>query len=456
MNGEDEFFETAAQRAGLALRSRAYAVAGDLPVLAAAPLLRRRRITGFAAGIAALGAASAVVAGTVAIYGDVPASTPEVGSTAAAAPSGSAQMTDATAAFSWLRVVDAGEVFGAPRAAGSMHAVTVADGQFVAVGIASASSSSGVGRPGVWRSLDGQMWTRVPGARIDDADDTDSAFLMNGVAALPGGPIVAVGYRNDEPANAPVAWRSSDRGASWQLAEPLPVPAGRSGALNAVAVADGDFIAVGSVSDVEVDGGPAPTRREEAAAWRSSDGMHWESVPLPLASPSSLQSVAFGDGTAVAVGISGQRPLIVQSTRGQPWRAVDSGLAGGDFTSVAFGRYGFLAVGSTRSGDGFVMGSPSGDSWSQAGDVRGLTGYLSTVYFTPAGAPLIGGTDTDGRAVIWSRDNPEWVPTELDLAGRPDGGVGGFAELDGRLIAVGHFEGAVPHAAVWRASPVTR
>jgi len=45
------------------------------------------------------------------------------------------------------------------------------------------------------------------------------------------------------------------------------------------------------------------------------------------------------------------------------------------------------------------------------------------------------------------------VQIDLDLGGRPDGDVTGFAEGTGGLLAVGYVEGNVPNAAVWLSGP---
>ena len=70
----------------------------------------------------------------------------------------------------------------------------------------------------------------------------------------------------------------------------------------------------------------------------SPDGEHW--TPRESGTEESLQSVAYGDGTFLAVGRKG---CLLASRDGRHWRSLPSG--GTDLCDVTYGCDRFVAVG---------------------------------------------------------------------------------------------------------------
>lgn len=94
--------------------------------------------------------------------------------------------------------------------------------RFVAVGIDGANVYQGRPRPGVWHSIDGRDWQRVPVADLDAVQPTwdEAGVLMTDVAIEDDGRLVAIGYANFEPETEVVAWTSDDDGRTWTTTSP--------------------------------------------------------------------------------------------------------------------------------------------------------------------------------------------------------------------------------------------
>jgi hypothetical protein len=231
--------------------------------------------------------------------------------------------------------------------------------------------------------------------------------------------------------------------------------------MHAVAAAGSGEVAVGAA---DPDGTPR--------AWRTDAGGHW--VPAAVeqgALVGAMNGVAAAPGRAgqlVAVGwvaakpAAGQprpvgdarRPAVWTSKDGASWRLrTDAvGRAGlGELTDVTVGKDGgFVAAGTDwstdpRSGDGAVLTSPDGRTWTVQ-PVTGLGGRGQTVVrrllvdgsgYLAVGSRSEGGI---GQPAVWtSPDGIAWAPgAVLPHGGAGGGDATGVARLPaGGLVVVG-------------------
>ena len=150
---------------------------------------------------------------------------------------------------------------------------------FVAVGSSESGEGDAMGgaHSGIWTSVDGTIWTRVP----------DGPIFANGLIqrVVPGGPgLVAIGYTIDLlDANgvfSPAIWTSAD-GLAWSReaapADPdsWTVVEGtlQGRVMGGIVATPQGFVAVG------VEFGLTSTNYHRAAVWTSTDGRSWARVP---------------------------------------------------------------------------------------------------------------------------------------------------------------------------------
>lgn len=141
-------------------------------------------------------------------------------------------------------------------------------------------------------------------------------------------------------------WSSED-GKNWTdngygCGDPCGPPPGLSG----FADGHGLAVAVGSKWDDTLGKGVAYVAV-------SSNGTSWEGINSPQAQP--LTSVAYGQGTFVAVGWRG---AILRSSDGYKWTPVNAGVSG-DFNKVIFAGGLFIAAGGRQ----ILVSSPDGINW---------------------------------------------------------------------------------------------
>jgi hypothetical protein len=181
--------------------------------------------------------------------------------------------------ISWSRVPHDATVFGGGDNQ-MMHDVTAGGPGLVAVGYSGTHGwDNPTGRPAVWTSVDGLVWSRV----------SDEPSVFGGRSAMlsvtVGGPgLVAVGY---DPFGCRPVWTSVD-GIAWS-----PVPSDVPGAcrpLLDVVATEAGLVAVG----------------RKAESWTSVDGITWTQIPGDQTSLGSnfpvMKSVTQTDSGLVAVG----------------------------------------------------------------------------------------------------------------------------------------------------------
>ena len=162
--------------------------------------------------------------------------------------------------------------------------------------------------------------------------------------------------------------------------------------LRALTYANGVFIAVGgSYFD------------EPGVIVTSRDGVHWNRRSLP--NGINLYSVAFGNGTFVAVGDSG---TILTSRDGTNWKRRESKVTGILLAAVAFGNSRFVVGGES----GTILTSTNGVDWTASR--LGLSVYVGAITFSD-GAFVI----TSARMIFKSTDGSTWYQRgeELTVSG---------------------------------------
>ncbi|MFI0373068.1 hypothetical protein ACH35V_34850 [Actinomadura sp. 1N219] len=311
----------------------------------------------------------------------------------------------------YLSGVDLRSVPGAVRPERSIRSLAAGPGRpSVAVG----STNGGAA---IWSAPDGRAWTRArfpgTGGWLSDVVHGSKGWLavgrsagaapgplaltsQDGLAwrksAFPGGPppvAVTSGPSGYVAVGAGAAWRSADlRG--WRRTV-------LDGSAADITAAAGKYVAVGH-------------RDRAPAVWTSPDGIRWTAAKLPSGlAIGPLIEIAANGRTLVAIG-AGAAPL-VSVDGGTTW--TPQGL-GADVTATAVTATpnGFVVAASTSKGDGAVLTSADGVSWSRH-QVPGLSGpgdQRLTALATTGSAVLAVGATAGARTegpLLWHAPVPK-------------------------------------------------
>jgi hypothetical protein len=190
-----------------------------------------------------------------------------------------------------------------------LDAVVLGD-SVVAVGSAAPGGSTGkVDDAAVWRSTDGQRWEVVRSASFLGAGEQHMSSIVQF-----GDHVVAGGWDGGNAA----AWRSSDEGKTWiQSTSPALIGHGPQKIWSLVPFGT-DLIAVGFTWGLDPD----------AAAWISSDGLHWRRMDAgaPRADEQEMRAAVSLGSSLVAVGLTdelGDTDAAVWVYDGNAWTRVD-------------------------------------------------------------------------------------------------------------------------------------
>lgn len=264
---------------------------------------------------------------------------------------------------------------------------------------------------------------------------------------------------------APTGHIAHGRQGSWHQVD-VPAfrvePSHQIEAVAAPADAYRRWTAVGSVS---------AHGRTGAAAWSSTDGLHWTRTDLEAVGvrASVASDVAARQNRVVVVGAvirpAGDRDAYVwTSNDGSAWTAVplDSVVGGPgeqSMTSVAAGPAGFVAAGVERTRERslpVVWWSPDGDAWSRVSGPFLDEHAISDVAVGTAGVVAVGTIQTGGNVdgMVWfSPNGTTWRPVPLGAAGFTGRGaqtVTAVTATRGGFVAVGDdAEGERRVAVVW-------
>jgi Neocarzinostatin family len=249
----------------------------------------------------------------------------------------------------------------------------------------------------VLSSSDGRTWTRSEPSGLQP-QAAGHLVLLNGLADSNNGMLVLVGAEasGDISSGDAAAWTSTD-GLHWTRVEPSA--AFRDAKLNAVAATTDGFLAVGD------DGFPGPSVQmpglRGGAVWHSADGRTWARLPGPAS-------------------FAHQELLGIVATTGRD-----------------------LVWGVPPFGGGGFWSSSDGQSWAPATASSGGTlGQIGQVLPTASGYVAVGWLTVPGSAggtvgEIWiSADGQTWFPVPIGGNGSTSG-FWGVAAAEGNLIAVG-------------------
>jgi hypothetical protein len=158
----------------------------------------------------------------------------------------------------------------------AVRAVAEAAGTYVAVGAVECHKC--VGRSAIWRSEDGEAWTRVPYQALFEG------VPLSAVVALPSGRLVAVGRGS--------ALVSDDQGLTWEATRAFG-----AGDATDLALVGHDLVAAGF-----------PGGAYEGAYWRSSDGVVWEPLVVNLPCPEPIPIALGSMGGALIISGKARKP----------------------------------------------------------------------------------------------------------------------------------------------------
>jgi hypothetical protein len=271
--------------------------------------------------------------------------------------------------------------------AGNLNGLVAWKDSFVAVGVDSTSNSVAI-----WSSSDGLDWTKVSvDSKIFQANEFPADIATNGDV------LVIAGFKNDGQSGRPRAWTSTD-GKTWKRAAASAFPSDAAGFFTQIDGNSDGFVALFS-------------GKNEARVATSTDGETW-----------TLHAADIG-GSDDSVGVDDA--ILTPS--------------------------GYLAVGSAgEPADGAVWTSADGDTWKRAASpVLGGARFQAANTATNGGPGFVvagaGNTGSAEFGAIWSSaDGNVWKlapQTAALFGGRYGSGIDAIANVNGKLLAVGHASG---------------
>ena len=251
-------------------------------------------------------------------------------------------------------------------------------------------------RAGLWTSVDGRDWLRVP---HDTALFGERSVIQRLLVRQE--QILALGAVCDDESCGGVIWSSPD-GRTWERAWTNETM------LNSLADGEAGLVAVGSIGSDTGSWG---------AVWTSTDGTDWQPVPHDpevfgdgQGTDVFMYDVVAGTDGYVAVGSDGTDAIVWFSADAVTWERIS-------FDTEVFGAASVFGV--ITWGDGFVAFGPD---WAITEEI---------------GGPVPGLPSVPSRPTIWvSSDGRIWHRIGI---GEPDavGAVRGLVSFRGMLIAAG-------------------
>jgi hypothetical protein len=313
---------------------------------------------------------------------------------------------------------------------------------FVVAGASAAGqlvAFTAVGTGGTWQ----------PTGSLGNAD-TESVV---GATVASAGTIVAVGYTSpSKVSQQPVFLMASASGS----VRPVPlagIPGGTIPelAVNGLAVADGQQIAVGSA-----EGYPAVWRKASGGSWALATSLPQVSAARDL---EALTGVTHGSSGWLAVGAPG--PVVMTSADGTTWQSatgpgsITADLAGVSAVAAAAGPHGYVIVGKLVAPGGScvadVWWSPDLTVWTRAHDVNDATGSSQVLAVAADARGFVSVGSHNGQPAVWTTtDGTTWTTIVLPVpAGASSAVLQQIAISGNRVAALGQATtpaGSVPIA----------
>jgi len=153
----------------------------------------------------------------------------------------------------------------------------------------------------------------------------------------------------------------------------------------------------------------------------------------------SIDSIAYGNGTFVAVGsgLNGEGEIAASTTNGATWEAIDVSNIFGNSTvnGIVYGGNMFVAGG----GDGKIATSTNGTTWTAVADrtvwkFENIDGYNSIKAIAYGNGKFVAGSDSKTAT---STNGTTW--TAVDSTVWKYGQINAIAYGNGKFVAVGAF-----------------
>jgi hypothetical protein len=213
-------------------------------------------------------------------------------------------------------------------------------------------------------------------------------------------------------------------------------------AVNAIAVGDGQRIAVGSA-----DGHPAIWRQDAGGTWTLVTSLSGLSARSTSA---ALTSVAYGPSGWLAVGVPG--PVVLWSANGTTWRSAAGSIAAdlGKVTvvSATAGPRGYVILGKLAVPGGGCVGdiwwSPNLTSWTRAHDANNISGSSQTLAVAALANGFVSVGSHDGKPAAWVTSNGTTWWT-IVMPGPVNAQLNHVAVIGARVVATGGSDGKGAH-----------
>jgi hypothetical protein len=290
----------------------------------------------------------------------------------------------------------------------------------------------------------GQTWQQT--GSLGDAD-TQSVV---GATVASAGTIVAVGYTSPSKVSQQPVFLMANASGS---VRPVPLDSIPGGtipelAVNGLAVADGQQVAVGSS-----EGYPAVWRKASGGSWALATSLAQVDANQGL---EALTGVTHGSAGWLAVGAPG--PVVMTSADGATWQSAGSitaDLVGVGAVAAAAGPHGYVIVGKLVAPGGNcvadVWWSPNLATWTRAHDVNDTTGSSQVLSVAADANGFVSVGSHNGQPAVWTTSNgTAWTTIVLPLpAGSSSAVLQQIAISGDRVAALGQATtktGTVPIA----------
>lgn len=275
------------------------------------------------------------------------------------------------------------------------------------------------GAPAVWTSVDGDTWEMQAEGTLGQAGHLADATEVDGL-------VLAVGWRS-VPVGGAMAQEplvvAGSRAGSWRAVSGLPLPANVRAQLSGVAADRGQVVVSGLLSDGSL------------AAWvTTDDGVTWAGPNLlPSEAGSSIAAMAVADGEYIAVGESiglPSGPGVWRSADGVAWRGDHPSAGGGSLADVAMTDRGPVAVGHDGEGHATVWSlNESSPAPIEAPDVDDLYAIA------PIGRSILVAAPNAPSTPLLVLTDSGWTP--LRLAGAGTTTLRAVSAVNGQFVVAG-------------------
>lgn len=229
-------------------------------------------------------------------------------------------------------------------------------------------------------------------------------WTSNNVGGVPGNSWESVAFGNGKfvavGSNGAVRAMHSSDGKRWTA---VSVP---QNAWQSVAYGNGVFVAVAC----GVSGTGCNATEGNRVMWSDDGGVSWNEAESMPATNQRWKSVAFGDGTFVAVSTTGTLNHVMTSIDGGRNWTTRASATNNTWSSVTYNDGLFVAVG-RAAGNQVMYSTDAGTTWSNAG-VNGVISraWTSVTFGDSMFVAVANSGSASGNRVMTSVDGKTWIP----------------------------------------------